>query len=266
MQFSDEDLAELLLARNLLENPGFAARIASAVGKPIDMAFGRLPESWQLIVADASKAAMFKAADAAVFTMKDVPGQAASNRWHLAGVTTTGAVGGFFGLAGLPLELPVSTTIMLRSIADVARSYGEVVSEYETKLACLTVFALGGTSKSDDAAESGYFAIRAGLARAVQEAIKYMAAGAGRKSTPALIQLIERIAERFAISVSEKTMAQLIPAIGALGGAAINAGFMSHFQDMAKGHFIVRKLERRYGPRAVRSVYESLADRVKASP
>jgi hypothetical protein len=35
------------------------------------------------------------------------------------------ASGGAFGLASLPIELPVSTIIMLRSIADIARSEGE---------------------------------------------------------------------------------------------------------------------------------------------
>ena len=37
----------------------------------------------------------------------------------------SGAAGGAFGLASLPVELPVSTTIMLRSIADIARAEGE---------------------------------------------------------------------------------------------------------------------------------------------
>ena len=40
----------------------------------------------------------------------------------------SGAAGGAFGLATLPLELPVSTVIMLRSIADIAISEGEDLS------------------------------------------------------------------------------------------------------------------------------------------
>jgi hypothetical protein len=41
---------------------------------------------------------------------------------HRALVTASGAVGETFGLAALPVELPASTVIMLRSIADIARS------------------------------------------------------------------------------------------------------------------------------------------------
>jgi hypothetical protein len=45
---------------------------------------------------------------------------------------------------------------------------------------------------------------------------------------------------------------------GYAGGALINTIFMDHFQDIAKGHFIVMKLERKYGKEAVRSEYENL--------
>jgi hypothetical protein len=67
----------------------------------------------------------------------------------------SGAVGGFFGLPALALELPVSTTLLLRAIADIARSEGEPIKSTESRLACLEVFALGGNSRSDDATESG---------------------------------------------------------------------------------------------------------------
>src|ERR1700746_681884 len=63
---------------------------------------------------------------------------------HRALATASGAAGGTFGLAALPVELPVSTTIMLRSIADIARSEGEDLSDPEAALACVEVFALGG--------------------------------------------------------------------------------------------------------------------------
>ena len=46
----------------------------------------------------------------------------------------------------LPIELPVSTIIMLRSIADIARSEGEDLSDPESALSCVQVFALGGRS------------------------------------------------------------------------------------------------------------------------
>jgi hypothetical protein len=43
-----------------------------------------------------------------------------------------------------------------------------------------------------------------------------------------------------------------------LGGAAVNYAFIEHFQDVARGHFVVRRLERVYGKNLVRTEYERL--------
>jgi EcsC family protein len=58
--------------------------------------------------------------------------------------------------------------------------------------------------------------------------------------------------------VSEKTAAQLVPVIGAAGGALINTIFIAHYQDMARGHFMVRRLEKIHGSEPVRIAYENL--------
>jgi hypothetical protein len=49
------------------------------------------------------------------------------------------------------------------------------------------------------------------------------------------------------VVVSQKLAADVIPVVGALGGAAVNAAFIDHFQMLARGHFTVRRLERIYG-------------------
>ena len=43
--------------------------------------------------------------------------------------------------------------------------------------------------------------------------------------------------------------------IGALGGATINLLFVDHFQEVARGHFTVRRLERKYGKEKVKEEY-----------
>ncbi|MGM9458182.1 EcsC family protein, partial [Lacticaseibacillus rhamnosus] len=82
----------------------------------------------------------------------------------------SGALGGAFGLATIAVELPVSTTLMLRSIAEIAREEGEDIETPEGALACIQVFALGGGKLASAEAgatltESGYFAVRAALAK-----------------------------------------------------------------------------------------------------
>ena len=148
---------------------------------------------------------------------------------------------------------------MLRSIADIARSEGESISVIETKLACLEVFALGGESKSDDGVNTGYFAVRAALAKSVTEAAEFIAQkGMAEEAAPVIVKLIAIIAKRFGIQVTQKIAAQAVPAIGAAGGVIINTIFIDHFQDMARGHFIVRKLERLYDVGTIRDLYGTL--------
>jgi len=101
--------------------------------------------------------------------------------------------------------------------------------------------------------------VRAALAREVSEAAKYIAKkGLGEEAAPAIARFITRIASRFGVSVSQKIAAQAVPIIGAAGGALINTIFIDHFQDMARGHFVVRRIERAYGTDEVRDKYEKL--------
>ncbi|NIJ53847.1 EcsC family protein [Dyadobacter arcticus] len=258
VEITDAHREELRAAMMLLEYPGIAAKITDFIGMPIQKALDLLPKNWNEKIGVITRTALLKASDAAIFTMKNKQGGKASNAWHKVGVAVTGGVGGFFGFAALAVELPVSTTIMLRSIADIARSQGESIADYETKLACMEVFALGGTSIADDNSESGYYAVRLSLVTSVSEVVGYVTKTLSDKSSPALIKFISSIAQRFGIQISEKVAAQAIPAIGAAGGVIINTIFINHFQDMARGHFTVRKLERIYGKDAVKACYDGL--------
>ncbi len=249
------DLAELRYAKSLLENPGLAARISNAVGTPIEKGLAMLPEGANDIIITTTRKALETALEFALSTLDAQP-QNASNWLHktLAGIS--GAAGGAFGLSALAVELPVSTTIILRSIADIARSEGENIHLPETRLACLEVFALGGASSKDDAVESGYFTVRATLAKSLSEAAHYLASNAAvQKTAPPLVQLLAKIAARFGIPVTQKALAQSLPVVGAAGGALINTLFVDHFQSMSRGHFIVRRLERQYDVEIIRQVY-----------
>jgi EcsC protein family len=80
-----------------------------------------------------------------------------------------------------------------------------------------------------------------------------------------LVRLLTQIASRFGVVVTQKFAAQAVPIVGALGGAAVNYAFIDHFQEIARGHFTVRRLERRYGKGAVRAAYEKLSGATPAA-
>ena len=259
MSLSKSELAELKRAKALLENPSLAARVSAMLGAPIDKGVKMLPARFQKIVHEATEAAMMKALDVAVKS-HGLDGKTASkDRMHKFAAAASGAMGGAFGLAALAVELPISTTIMLRSIADIAKSEGENIQHIETKLACLTVFALGGRTEKDNSSESGYFAARTAMASAVTEASKFLAEkGFSKIGAPALVRLVSLISSRFGIVVSEKAAMQSIPILGAATGALLNTLFIEHFQNMARGHFTVRRLEKIHGADPVRIAYDSL--------
>ncbi|SIT09158.1 EcsC family protein [Insolitispirillum peregrinum] len=256
--WTDKDHADLENAVLLLEKPGFLMRLSNALGERLEIPLKALPESGQKGIAKVSRVAIRKALDAALYTVRDAQPRPASNRLHTGMTIMSGAVGGVMGLSGLAVELPLTTVLMMRSIIDIARSEGEDIRAAETSLACLQVFAMGSGKRSADS-EFGYYAIRAGLAQSLAEATQTLTQQAANSTSSAVTRLIGMIAAHFHIGVSEKAIAQALPLVGAVSGATINAIFTRHYQDMARGHFIVRRLERAHGPALVQDRYRELA-------
>jgi EcsC protein family len=263
LSMAPDDLAALREAVEALEHPGLAARLAALAGKPVELLGQMLPASASQLITTATSRCLEAALNAALRTMRGVP-RPGSRLLHKTLAIASGAVGGAFGLVALPMELPVSTIIILRSIAEIARSEGEDLSEPESALACVQVFALGGRAGSVDASESGYFAARGMLAKSVTEAARFVAErGIVEEGSPILVRFITKVASRFGVAVTQKVAAQALPVVGALGGASVNYIFIEHFQDVARGHFIVRRLERAYGKDLVRSEYERISQVVR---
>ncbi|HEV7924610.1 MAG TPA: EcsC family protein [Verrucomicrobiae bacterium] len=257
---SRTELRDLAKARSLLERPGLAMRLANYIGSPLERGFALLPGNWNDIVNKAAHGALLKALGVAVATLGQRPRRGSREFFHKLLAGTSGGIGGAFGLAALPVELPISTAIMLRSIADVARSEGHDLSNIDTKLACLEVFALGADGGNPASAQSAYWATRATMSQALKEAASYLARkGVVRESAPAIARFVAQIASRFGVIVSEEVAAKAVPVLGAAGGGIINVMFITHFQEMARGHFIIKRLEALHGTERIRAGYEQSA-------
>ena len=275
-RLSIDDREALERAMRELERTSLAIRLSAILGRKAGAIASIVPANVAEIASKAAEAAIRSALS---FALRSLAGKPLRDRrrMHKSIAVLAGAAGGAFGIASLPIELPFSTTIMLRSIADIARAEGQDLADPKTALACLEVFALGGRDGStqdirfpdiDDtdshfsdgaALETGYFALRAVLAKSVTEAASYLAGRAAASETaPALARLVAQIGARFGVVVSQKLVAQSVPLIGAAGGAAINYAFADHFQTIARGHFTVLRLERRYGAPIIRAEYERI--------
>ncbi|MBY4771346.1 EcsC family protein [Burkholderia ambifaria] len=262
---SPEDQDALRRAKQVLESPSLTMKLTGMLGAPVEKMIARLPDFATGKINDATQLALRKCLNIALRTLgkpqtPDAEPDKPSNLLHKLAVATTGAAGGAFGFLALPVELPVTTTLIFRSVCDIARSEGEDLGSVDTQLQCLAVLGMGGNpDKDEEDADLGYFVLRGALAQAISKASSDITTkGIAAHSSAAVFKLVQTVASRFSVQVTEQMAAKSIPAIGAVLGATVNTLFIDHFQQMAHGHFTVRRLERKYGSVAVKAAYQAI--------
>ncbi|VEN75413.1 conserved hypothetical protein [Candidatus Desulfarcum epimagneticum] len=258
MEWSRQERRDLTIARNLLESGGFAGTMGNWFAGVMDKISDRFPQKWREMILFSAVLAIEKSWEFTVGMMSGSHEPSESELTHKIRATISGAAGGV-AIPTLLAEIPVTTVIMLRSVADIAREEGEDFRDINSGIACLEVFALGGEKTGEDAAETGYYRTRDFLQRPVAESSAYIAQkGAIGVGAPFLAQLAAKIAARYQTAISARLAAAVVPAAGAICGAAVNIVFIDYFQKKARGHFIMRRLERKRGLEPVRQAYQEI--------
>ena len=248
-----------------LEFPNFAARLAAYAGRPIEAAIRFMPKAVDRQINGAVQTAILKCLELAVTSLNNSGGVATGKFAAKLISGVSGGIGGFFGISALPVELPFTTIVMLRSIADIAQGEGEDLNDIETQLACLEVFALGAR-EPNDRVDVDYYTVRVVLTKLSNDmASLVLERGAVNASSPVVAKLVGEIATRFSLVVTDMATASLLPVVGAMGGATVNVIFMDHFQRIAHAHFLIRRLERHYGNETIRSLYHDIRQQLRSS-
>ena len=162
-------------------------------------------------------------------------------RGTLAAVMATGAAGGIGGLPSAIAELPVTITLLLHAIRREAQKAGFDPDSPAIRAACLQVFAAGSPIAADDGLNTAFLSARLTL------------------TGPALQKMIATIAPRLATALGQKLVAQAVPVLGALSGAALNAAYLGYYRDMARIRFALLRLSETHGPEPVLAAFQKAA-------
>ncbi|MBV9248529.1 MAG: EcsC family protein [Acetobacteraceae bacterium] len=228
------------VAKDLLRARGIVVRMTEFLGSRLEHLAGGtalrgMAAELQARLRGVIEQALWRGYRIATWRLDRPKGRHLGLRMKKIAASASGAASGMIGLPGLTIDLPFTTAIMLRSIAQIARDQGEDLASEDTRRACIEVFTLGGLPGEDSDVELSYWTARTALNHAT------------------VSMTIQQAARLLALTISRRMLAQAVPVAGALAGGTLNYVFTDYFQQIARVHFAVRRLERKTGdPGAVR--------------
>ncbi|MCY4303849.1 MAG: EcsC family protein [Aestuariivita sp.] len=216
------DIEIASLARRYRMATGSGLQLMNLLGGQVEGLIDNLPTALRDQLGSATEAALHIALDAASGSRKAVPDQVGWLNTVVA--TAMGAAGGFGGITSSLVELPVTTTILLRAIQGVSVEQGFDPDLESVRFDCIKVIGSAGPLSHDDGADLGFLSARLALSGANVQ------------------RLIVTIAPRLATALGQKLAAQTIPVLGAIAGAATNYVYINYYQEMAFVQFRLRRL------------------------
>jgi MFS family permease len=222
------ELAALALRYRRANGPVMA--LVNRIGGGVEHQLDLLPPAARARLEQATAAALTLAWGAA--TLGDRAPRT-GRRGPLVAAIASGAAGGAGGLATALAELPVTVSILLHAIRGTARDEGYDPDAPEIRAECLRIFGAGSPLAEDDGIDTAFFSARLTL------------------TGPAVQRLIASVAPRLAAALGQKLAAQAVPVLGAISGAAVNAGFLSYYTEIARIRFRLMRLAEVHGAERV---------------
>jgi hypothetical protein len=226
------------LARRLAASERGFVPLLTAFGTQIEQQLARLPPGMQARIERATALGLERAYGVARAT-----GSAPLGSRSVPLAAVAGAIGGAGGLATALAELPLTITLILRTIREVAREHGFDPDDPAIRREALRVFASGSPIARDDGVNTAFIGARLTL------------------TGPALNRMIATLAPRIAAALGPKVAAQAIPVLGAAAGAAVNAAYVAHFRELAAVRFGLLALAQRHDPVLVLDAFRAATAR-----
>lgn len=226
------DIARLALRFRRANGP--VMKLMNRLGGRAEDAFTALPTEVRSRIEAATRTALDRGYRVAA-TGRHAPDL--GPRGPMALAVLTGAAGGAGGLATSIAELPVTITVMLHAIRRAAAEEGFDPDDAATRLEAIQVFAAGSPLSSDDGVNTGFLGARLAV------------------TGPALQKVLASAVPRLVSALGPKLMAQSVPVLGALSGAALNAAFIGYYREIAHVRFGLLKLSERHGVEPVLAAF-----------
>lgn len=210
------------LARRYVEASGLGIELLNSIGATAEGLITRVPDSMRQRLDRITLAALNRALDAASGSRRVL--RERGDWFNRLAASVSGAAGGVAGLPGAVVEMPITITLLLRAILDIAAEHGLDPNDDRVRAMALQVLATAGPLTDDDGADLGMLAARMSITGST------------------LQTLIARIAPRLSAAMGQKLAAQATPVLGAFAGASINFVFTRYYQDMARVQFGLMRL------------------------
>jgi hypothetical protein len=228
---------ERIAARYHAAQRGLLSLVMTLGGK-IEAQLDKLPPGVQARIDDVVQAALARA-----YGVAQVGGaRRIGAERQTAFVAVSGAIGGLGGLPTAVAELPVTVTLLLRAIQEVAVDHGFDPASPAIRREALRVFASGGPLASDDGVDTAFIGARLTL------------------TGPALHRMIAAVAPKLAAALGQKLAAQAVPLLGAVAGAGLNTAYLHYYREMAHVRFGLLALAQRHDPAAVLAAFQAAVE------
>lgn len=169
----------------------------------------------------------------------------------MGAVTTLSA--GMLIPATVAADVTASMTLLSRHICQIAASYG-----YTPVDPMNVPHVLAAMAPSSSSSDEGFLSAKAAAFTEVRAATKFAESMTGEltaelveKSCPNLIKLIQKVAERLGVVITQKELGMIMPVAGAVINGGLNLAFQQMNHTNAKDYFRKLYLGNKYGEDAV---------------
>lgn len=222
------------LARRYRRANGPVMAVVNRLGGAVEDRIAMLPDGVKAQIGAATERALLAAHGMASVGEK---GPDFGRNGPLAAAVVSGAIGGAGGIATSVAELPVTVTVILHAIRKAAREAGYDPDDPAIRAECLRVFSAGSPMAADDGVNTSFLSARMTV------------------TGPAIAQVIQSVAPRFAAALGQKLATQAVPVLGAVAGAALNAAFLRYYREMAEIRFALLRLAEQHGAEPILSAF-----------